>query len=206
MDSNNRMGDVEITDPQAMRALAHPVRLAILDHLHRNGPSTATELAPGVGATPSVTSWHLRHLASFGLVRDSAPGPDRRSRRWEAVARGFRFETPQDPADDEGRSAARELSRQMFLRYADVPARWAADIEPGLDPAWRSGAGLADTRVTVSVDELAAIQDQMERVLAPYVNRDAADRPADSRGVRLMRYVLPEGAGEQGGERTGQSS
>ncbi|MFI5775095.1 ArsR/SmtB family transcription factor [Streptomyces sp. NPDC051658] len=206
MNSSNRMGDIEITDPQAMRALAHPVRLAILDLLHRNGPATATELAPDVGATPSVTSWHLRHLATFGLVRDSEPGPDRRRRRWEAVARGFRFEESQDPTDEEGRSAARELSRQMFLRYADLPSRWAAEVEPGLDPAWRRQAGLAHTRVMVSAEELAAIQDEIERVLAPYVTRDPADRPADSRGVRLMRYVLPEGGGEQSEKQTGQTS
>ncbi|THA66058.1 ArsR family transcriptional regulator [Streptomyces sp. A0958] len=199
MDSSNRMGDLEITDPQAMRALAHPVRLAILDRLRRNGPATATELAPDVGATPSVTSWHLRHLATFGLVRDSTPGPDRRSRRWEAVARGFRFEPSQDPADDKSRSAARELSRQMFLRYADLPARWAAEVEPGLDPTWRAAAGLANTRVTVTAEELAAIQDGIERVLAPYATRDPADHPEDGRGVVLLRYVLPEGGEDDGG-------
>ncbi|MEU5937990.1 helix-turn-helix domain-containing protein [Micromonospora sp. NPDC047548] len=200
MDSNNRLGDIEITDPQAMRALAHPVRLAILDHLQRHGPATATQLAPDVGATPSVTSWHLRHLASFGLVRDSEPGPDRRQRRWEAVARGFRFETPQDPADEEGQSAARVLSQQMFRRYADLPSRWAAEVESELDPAWRRLAGLANTRVVVSAEELAAIEDGIERILAPYVTRDPAERPTDGRGVRLMRYVLPESAGEQTGQ------
>ncbi|MFE5097611.1 ArsR/SmtB family transcription factor [Streptomyces sp. NPDC056638] len=200
MDSSNRLGDIEITDPQAMRALAHPVRLAILDHLQRHGPATATQLAPDVGATPSVTSWHLRHLAGFGLVRDSEPGPDRRQRRWEAVARGFRFETPQDPADEEGRSAARVLSQQMFRRHADLPSRWAAEVEPELDPAWRRLAGLAYTRVVVSAEELAAIEDGIERILAPYVTRDPAERPTDGRGVRLMRYVLPEGAEEQTGQ------
>ncbi|MFF2326979.1 MULTISPECIES: ArsR/SmtB family transcription factor [unclassified Streptomyces] len=202
MTSHNRLGDIEITDPQAMRALAHPVRLAILDHLHRHGPATATQLAPDVGATPSVTSWHLRHLASFGLVRDSEPGSDRRQRRWEAVARGFRFEAPQDPADEEGQSAARVLSQQMFLRYADLPSQWAAEVEPELDPAWSRLAGLANTRVVVSAEELAAIEDGIERVLAPYVTRDPAERPTDGRGVRLMRYVLPESAEEQ----TGQTS
>ncbi len=118
MDSGNRLGDIEITDPQAMRALAHPVRLAILERLQRHGPATATQLAPDVGATPSVTSWHLRHLASFGLVRDAEPGPDRRQRRWEAVARGFRFEAPEDPDDEEGRSAARVLSRRCSCARA----------------------------------------------------------------------------------------
>ncbi|WP_327111439.1 helix-turn-helix domain-containing protein [Streptomyces sp. NBC_01341] len=200
MDSPNRLGDIEISDPHAMRALAHPVRLAILDRLGRHGPATATQLAPDVGATPSVTSWHLRHLAGFGLVRDSERGSDGRQRRWEAVARGFRFVAPQDPADEEGRSAARVLSQQMFLRHADLPSRWAVEVEPELDPAWRRSAGLASTRLVVSAEELAAIEDGIERVLAPYVTRDPAERQADARGVRLLRYVLPEGPAEQPGQ------
>ena len=190
MESNNPLGDVEITDPQAMRALAHPVRLAILEQLQRRGPATATELAPDVGATPSVTSWHLRHLAGFGLVRDAEPGPDRRQRRWEAVGRGFRFEAA---GDEESTSAARMLSRQMFLRYGDLPQRWAAGVEPELPPEWRRLAGLANTRVVLSPEELAEVEDGMERLLAPYVNREPDERPPGSRGVRLMRYFLPEG-------------
>lgn len=198
MDSENRLGDLEITDPQAMRALAHPVRLAILERLQRYGPATATALAPEVGATPSVTSWHLRHLAGFGLVRDAEPGADRRQRWWEAAARGFRFEAPADPADEEGRSAARVLSREMFLRAAELPNRWAAEVEPGLDPQWRRLAGLANTRVVLSADELAAVKaaidEAIEGVLAPYVTREEAERPADARSVRLLRYVLPDAA------------
>ncbi|MFG3239627.1 helix-turn-helix domain-containing protein [Streptomyces sp. NPDC048157] len=197
MDSENRLGDIEITDPQAMRALAHPVRLAILDRLHRYGPATATRLSPDVGATPSVTSWHLRHLAGFGLVRDAGAGTDRRQRRWEAAGRGFRFQAPED---EEGRSAARALSREMFARYGELPSRWAAEVEPGLDPVWQGAAGLADTRVVVSAEELAAIQDGIERVLAPYVTREPAERPTGSRGVRLLRYVLPEAADEEQSE------
>jgi DNA-binding transcriptional ArsR family regulator len=192
VESKNRLGDVELTDPKAMRALAHPVRLAILDRLRRHGPSTATQLAPDVGATPSVTSWHLRHLAGFGLVRDAEPGPDRRERRWQAVGRGFRFEVPDAPGNEEGRSAARALSRQMFLQYAELPARWLDDVEPGLEAPWRRQAGLANTRVVVSAGELAAIEDAIEQVLAPYVTRDPRQRPSGSRSVRLLRYALPE--------------
>ncbi len=196
---NNRLGDIEITDPKAMRALAHPVRLAILERLRRHGPATATQLSPDVGATPSVTSWHLRHLASFGLVRDAEPGSDRRERRWEAVGRGFRFEVPDEPEDQEGRSAARALSEQMFLRYADLPSRWLADVEPELEPTWRKSAGLANTRVVVSAAELVAIQDAIEQILVPYATREPKHRPSGSRSVRLMRYALPEAADEDPG-------
>lgn len=193
---SNRLGDIEITDPQIMRALAHPVRLAILERLQRGGPATATQLAPDVGATPTVTSWHLRHLAGFGLVRDAAPGNDRRQRRWEAVASGFRFEAS---ADEEGRAAASALAQQMFLRYGDLPKRWITEVEPGLEPEWRRLGGLANTRLTVTADELARIEDAIEQVIEPYVVRDSGDRPAGSRGVQLMRFVLPEKADNQNG-------
>jgi DNA-binding transcriptional ArsR family regulator len=197
MDRGNRLGDIEITDPKSMRALAHPVRLAILERLQRQGPATATQLSSDVGATPSVTSWHLRHLAGFGLVRDAEPGTDRRERRWQAATRGFRFETPED---EEGRSAARVLSREMFAHAADLPHAWLTETEHGLDPVWRRSAGLANTRVVVSAEELAAIEEAIEGVLAPYVTRDPAQRPSGAGGVRLLRYILPEGAEEQTGE------
>ncbi|KUJ38513.1 helix-turn-helix domain-containing protein [Streptomyces sp. MI02-2A] len=194
MVQGNRLGDIEITDPKAMRALAHPVRLALLERLQRYGPATATQLSPHVGATPSVTSWHLRHLAGFGLVRDAEVGGDRRKRRWEAVARGFRVEVPEG---GEGQSAAHALSRQMFAGAAGLPHRWLSETEPELEPQWRRIAGLANTRVVVTAEELAAIEDAMEAVLAPYVMRDPAQRPDGSRDVRLLRYFLPEAAAEE---------
>ncbi|WP_328751359.1 helix-turn-helix domain-containing protein [Streptomyces sp. NBC_00285] len=188
MDSGNRFGDVEITDPRAMRALAHPVRLAILERLQRHGPATASQLSPHVGATPSVASWHLRHLAGFGLVRDAVEGgTDRRERRWEAVARGFRIAVPED---EDGTSAARALSWEMFARAAELPERWATETEPVLEPAWRRLSGLANTRVVVTAEELAAIEDAIEAAIAPYVTRE--QRPPAGRGVRLLRYMLPE--------------
>src|SRR3954471_6060844 len=113
MSLTNPMDDVLITDPQAMRALAHPVRLAVLSYLQGHGPATATQLSPHVGATPSVTSWHLRHLATFGLVVDADPDEvpgDRRQRWWKARARGFSVEVGDDP---ESLVAARALGDQL---------------------------------------------------------------------------------------------
>ncbi|MCX4855878.1 helix-turn-helix domain-containing protein [Streptomyces canus] len=192
MQSDNRFGDMEITDPKAMRALAHPVRLAILERLQRHGPATATQLSPHVGATPSVASWHLRHLAGFGLVRDAVEGgADRRERRWEAVARGFRFEAPED---EDGRAAAQLLAGEMFARTADLPMRWLTETGPGLEQEWVGKVVANNTRIVVTADELAALKDAMEELLAPYVTRGPARRPQESRGVRVLLYALPEAA------------
>ena len=192
MSLTNPLGDLELRDPKAMRALAHPVRLAILDHLQRYGPATATQLSPEVDASPSVTSWHLRHLASFGLVHDSDAGEDRRERWWEATARGFRFTSPDDAGDVSGAAAYRALAGQMFLRYHDLPRRWFLEVEERLPVRWRKLSGLSNTRVVLSARELAALEEAIEALLAPYALRDAADAPRGSRGVRLMRYVMAE--------------
>ena len=198
-----RFGDLVITDPRMMRALAHPARLAILDILRRDGPASATELAPRVGISPSAASWHLRHLAGFGLVRDGAPHPDGRARRWEAAVRGFRFDVPADVDGidgGEGHTAARILFRTLMEQSQAVPARWLADVEPGLEPAWSAAASVSDTGVVVDAAELEDILEKFEEILAPYVNRDPAHRPTGSRGVRLLRYALPEAHDVEAGE------
>lgn len=57
-----------LTDADAMRALAHPARIALLQHLALEGARTATECAPVVGLSPSACSYHLRQLARYGFV------------------------------------------------------------------------------------------------------------------------------------------
>ncbi|MEU5907340.1 helix-turn-helix domain-containing protein [Micromonospora sp. NPDC047527] len=193
MSLKNPYGDFEITEPQALRALAHPVRLAILDRLQLHGPATATGLSPHVGATPSVVSWHLRHLATFGLVTDahSATGAtSKRERWWQAAARGFRFELPDDA---EGQAAARQLRGETFARAAEAPQQWLLHDEPRLDDEWRGLAGLADTRFVATADELRQLEQTIEELLAPYVRRKDDDtQPAGAQVVRMLRYLLPE--------------
>jgi DNA-binding transcriptional ArsR family regulator len=177
----NAVGDLVLTDPRAMRALADPVRLALHDRLRRHGPATAADLAAHVDATEAAVGEHLRELEASGLVT----GGD----RWEAVGKGFVFEIPEEP---EGQEAARELSRVMLLQYVDLPRRWVAEDEPRLALDWARAAGLFNARVTVSPDELRELQEGLERLLEPYLTREPADRPADASEVRILGYFMPE--------------
>jgi DNA-binding transcriptional ArsR family regulator len=194
MSLRNPYGDFEITDPQAMRALAHPVRLAALSYLQKNGPATATQLSEHVGASPSVTSWHLRHLAEFGLVIDVPPpsGTDRRQRWWNAAARGFRYEMPDTP---EGAEAGRLLRTEMMNQVLEAAQQWLVETEPNLDPEWSRLAGSipANTLMVVTPAEAEALESAIEQLMAPYIQRrDAGESPDDARPVRYVRISLPE--------------
>ena len=188
----NDWGDVEL-DAKGMRALAHPVRLAILGRLREHGPDNATRLAPHVGASPSVTSWHLRHLAEHGLVEDAPSDGRGRQRWWQAVGRGLRFGGGEDP------SAYRELMEAMESAEGDLAARWRHEVLPTLPAEWAAASGRWNTRIRATPDELHQIDDAIEALLTPFVERQRASESGqpsgapEARPVRVLRYTMPEG-------------
>ena len=198
----NPYGDVEL-DARGMRALAHPVRVKVLSELQRHGPSTATLLSPTVGASPSVTSWHLRHLAQHGLVRDAPERGSGRERWWEATSRGFRLRAD----GPESHEAGRLLERVIEDVEGDVVGDWHRDVEPGLAPEWLDVAGRASTRVLVTPEEAAALEEAVEALLAPYVLRkdDPASAPQGAATVHLLRHTLPDGPTADGPTAAGRS-
>lgn len=200
----NAYGDLEL-DVHGIRALAHPVRVAILTHLRWHGPQTATRLAQHVEASPSVTSWHLRHLAKHGLVRDAGALGNGRERWWEAASRGCRVVV----TDETGRRASRALRDAIDAAEGDAVGDWRREVEPVLDPEWWDLSGLSDTTILATREELEHIEAAMEELLASYVLRKdapAADFPAGARLVRIRRHVMPSAAEPgRGGGRDGTS-
>jgi DNA-binding MarR family transcriptional regulator len=180
----NEVGDLVLTDPQAMRALAAPGAMALLDHLRRAGPATASELSPRLGETPPEIEERLQRLEPFGFV-------EREDDRWRAVGRGVYFEIPEDP---DGQAAARALSNTMFLGVADLPRRWIDETEPGLGVGWVRAAGLFNARVRLTPDELRDLQEGLEALLAPFTGRDDADVPDEAGQVRVLAFFMPERA------------
>ena len=177
----NGVGDLELTDPAAMRALADPARLALFDRVRR-GPATERALSESLQETEQVIHAHLSELEAHGLV-------SQHDGEWRSAAKGFVFEIPDDP---DGQTAARRLSTVMMLDYGDLPGSWVADSEPRLELDWVRAAGLFNARVTLTPDELRGVQEALEDVLAPFLTREPGAAPAEARPVRILAYFLPD--------------
>ena len=80
-------GDVKLDDPGALKALAHPARLAVVDELYQGTERTSSELAELTGLSPSAMSYHLRALERWGIVEHGAEREDGRERPWRAAGR-----------------------------------------------------------------------------------------------------------------------
>ena len=176
----NAVGDVVLTDPAAMRALAP--RLALHDGLRRASAATTGELAQLLGSDASDVLRDLEALEEVGLVERRA------ETGWVAVGTGVFFEIPDEP---EGQSAARQLSDAMYLQYADIPRRWVDDDEPRLTLDWARAAGLLQVGLSITPDELRAIQAALEQVLEPYLTRQPAEVPEGAARVRFLAYFMP---------------
>src|ERR1700727_2212659 len=81
-----------VTDARAMRALAHPLRVALLEAIRRDGEITATRAAELLGESPGNMSWHLQTLAKYGFVEETGDGRGR-SRPWRVTSPTRSWET-----------------------------------------------------------------------------------------------------------------
>ncbi|HEY1914561.1 MAG TPA: winged helix-turn-helix domain-containing protein [Streptosporangiaceae bacterium] len=173
----------EITDVRTLRALAHPVRISLIEELTLNGPMTATAAAESIGESPTTCSFHLRQLAKYGFVQDAGPGQDRRERRWRVSDPRLTVRIA-DGADVVVRQQIERLvigrEMQAILDYSQRP--------DGSNPEWEQKAGFVSMMAVLSPDEAAELREQWIALLTPYL-ADASGRQLHP-GQRLVRYFM----------------
>ncbi|WP_395690166.1 helix-turn-helix domain-containing protein [Nocardioides sp.] len=89
--------------PEALKALAHPLRLRMLGLLRIDGPATATSLATRLGINTGATSYHLRQLERHGFIVEDTERGNARDRWWRAAHQATTTDTlaPADPGERE---------------------------------------------------------------------------------------------------------
>ncbi|WP_271216440.1 ArsR/SmtB family transcription factor [Streptosporangium carneum] len=180
-----------LTDPVAMRALAHPARLAILNRLQVEGPATATEVAEVVGVTPSAASYHLRMLAKYGFAEDAPARGDGRERLWRSGPRGVAVSP--DPDDrPEVRAAKDLLIKAVRDQAADEVAR-ALDNFDRESREWREASVFTRTVLLVDAEELKELNNRIDDLLAPYrvTRRDRSEAPVGARVSEAQVNLFP---------------
>jgi DNA-binding transcriptional ArsR family regulator len=186
-----------VTEAGALKALGHPLRMAILGALVTEGPLTATQAAERVDASPSNCSWHLRRLAEDGFVREARGGTGRH-RPWQAVSEGL--EWGDDPGDGIGdghaasRLAAEALGDVLVERELQRlrAARASRDREP---EEWREATGISHAQVWLTAEQARDLRAELSEVVLRHADLPGspASRPADARLVSLVGWLVPSG-------------
>lgn len=184
---------IELTDPRALRAVAHPVRLALIGALRQQGPLTATQAGALIGESATTCSFHLRQLAKYGLVEDAGGGRGR-ERPWRATAW---FTSWPGSASDPKQAAAVELMNSVVAeRYFERVLQWL-ERQAEEPPEWLDAAHLDDTAGYLTAAELADMRQGLDDLFEPYSKRlrNPEQRPPDARLVSFIRIAFPDDDG-----------
>ncbi|SDY61918.1 Helix-turn-helix domain-containing protein [Asanoa ishikariensis] len=182
----------QITDPKMMRALAHPARLAILEHLNSTGQATtATEFAEIVGLSPSATSYHLRELAKVNMIEEAPSRGDGRERVWQSPVHSFQIDL--ERGDDPERRAAEEALMAVYLDRDQARLRAYLSRSRDESQEWHDAAGLTTSTIFVTAEELKGFFEQVHQLIEPLKRRNRGDAPPDgARTVRVHFAVFPD--------------
>ena len=173
-------------DSRALQVLAHPLRSRLLTALRMDGPATATVLAARLGTNTGATSYHLRKLASVGLVEETGDGHGK-ERPWQAASEMHEF-TERDVVDDpEGRAATDWLRRHYLRGFIDRYQAWLDD-QAGWPLDWQDAAGASDWAIRVSPAGLAAFNAELAALVERY--RPGAGEP-DEETVEVDLHAFP---------------
>ena len=178
-----------LTDAKEMRALAHPVRIALLELLGRDGSMTATQAGEALGESPANASFHLRTLAKYGFVEE-AEGGSGRQRPWRRVAltHSWGYDN-ENPATD---AAAEGLARFYDHRIAERRDIWQA-TRGSYPKEWRDASIVFSSVTYLTAAELDAVGDEILAIIDRYAERvtDRSKRPEGALPVALVATGHP---------------
>ena len=153
-------------DATRLRALAHPLRVQILDLLQVDGPATATGLADRLGVRTGTTSWHLLKLAEHGLVEEDPDRGNRRDKWWQATQATWSINNA-DFVDDAELTEASEIVLNQVLSQHHLRA--TQFVQGDWSAQWREAWILTtEQQLRLDPDRLMQLRAELWEVLDRY--------------------------------------
>ncbi|WP_020522413.1 winged helix-turn-helix domain-containing protein [Catelliglobosispora koreensis] len=181
-----------INDPAVMRALAHPARLAVLDHLsHAEDGATATQVAEIVGLSPSAMSYHLRALAKVGMIEEAPGRGDGRERVWQArykqfsVGGGGRDDAPEVIA------AEAQFVEAFLARSNDRVRRHLAKVRDEPEE-WFELSRISEHTLLLTPEEFQTFLKAFDALIEPLKRTQRSSAPPTARTISVHFRAFPE--------------
>jgi Helix-turn-helix domain len=178
-----------LTDPRALRAYAHPVRMKLVGLLRTEGPLTATRAADLLGESSGTCSFHLRQLAKYGLVEEAGGGTGR-EKPWRATTTSTDWDAT--AGTPEVAAAASLLNTVIAEGYFEQLMRWL-EARPDQPPEWQQANWLGDRILYVTAEELDELGRKVLELVDGYFERQIKPelRPPDARLVSYLHLAFP---------------
>ncbi|WP_111719000.1 transcriptional regulator [Homoserinimonas sp. OAct 916] len=186
-----------LIDSAALKALAHPLRVEILDELSLYGPATASGLAERLGESSGATSYHLRQLAKHAFVREVEGRGTGRERWWERTPGGLTLDFREYEDSPAAVAASEMVSRQWQQRREAILVDFMDHGLERLSEDWIAASVLNSATLTLTSGQLAEISQAWIAFLDENVAKYRGVNLPGSRPVQLQFNAFPLVAGKE---------
>ncbi|CAN5581392.1 helix-turn-helix domain-containing protein [soil metagenome] len=185
-----RAGRGRPIDPAMLKALAHPLRIELLESLLDQGPSTASGLGRTVGESSGTTSYHLLRLANFGLIEEADDIGSGRDRYWRAVG-GWTLESDlmDAPATQTDAQIVVDLVAQSNIERLMTWLRHFQDWPP----QWRDASMMSHSRLTLTPEQTGALGEELLELVDRYRQVQHARNTPGTAQVVAQTNLFPTG-------------
>lgn len=195
------LNDNEIVfEMAALKGLAHPLRVAIIDALSGYGPATASALAERLGESSGATSYHLRQLEKHGFVQEDTTRGSGRERWWERVPRPISLNSTELGPSSADRAAS-DLVMAEWQRNRHK--RLSAYLTHGLEAVgkeWLEASGVSTANVQLTREQMSDLTEELAAVVDGYLKKYRNQKKPGARPVQIHVDVFPliDGAEQPG--------
>ncbi|MEO7348460.1 MAG: helix-turn-helix domain-containing protein [Terrimesophilobacter sp.] len=190
-DQLTRGKEARTVDLEALKALAHPLRVTIFDTLSTYGVFTASGLAERLGESSGATSYHLRQLEKHGFVRDVEGKGVGRERWWERVPGSINVGPNEGTWTSAGRQAARVVINQWARNRQSALNEF---LERGFDELptqWFEASMVSLSSVFVTAEELAEFNTRYMDMVGEFADQHRNQKKPGSRPVQIQFNSFP---------------
>lgn len=184
-------------DMESLKALAHPLRVRIIDTLSIYGEFTASGLAERLGESSGATSYHLRQLERHGFVREVEGKGTGRERWWERVPGGITL----NATDMEDTPAMRAATKSLVQQWETSRSGLLKDFqERGWDELshdWISATAVATATLKLTRDQLKEVTDAWDQFVDSYLDKYRGQTGPGLRPVQIQFNAFPIIGGEE---------
>ena len=181
-DNHKQLDSYRISDLEQVKALAHPLRIRIIETLASSEPMTTKQVAELLGEKPTRLYHHVDLLEKAGLIQLTHTRKNRGTteKYYEAIARQFRAAADlfSDESSDDQIDALRPMIHTVFDNTTSEMLRLIESHQPG-DSLDDEGGVLSYIEMHLQQEQIEEAQQKLKDVLDLLQSFDDPESKAD---------------------------
>lgn len=189
-DHGSGVFEPRVVDLAGLKALAHPLRVKIVDTLSTYGSFTASGLGERLGESSGAMSYHLRQLEKHNFVREVADKGTGRERWWERVPGGLTVNHTEASTPSE-KAASRLVLREWMTNRSVTFNDFLDRGDEVLDKDWLEATVVTTNSLHLTQEQTHEYSTRLMAVVDEFTARYRGQRVPGSRPIQVHVNVFP---------------